>query len=573
MSFFLRTTTFPPLNQITAVPQITIIDQTGPAVVLGTSPGAACMAGEFVSGPVGLPTETDTANAISALYTPGDGSIYPYLSQDGSSPAIQNGSGVAYNGNGMLQLFSQTFQRLILVRVDHEAVTTDGGTTKGQLTLTITVAAADQAAGVTNKNIVIPAGARFGSANTFAGSTRVFAASGTAAGSFVIPAGTTVTSNAVTVNVNCFPIVVIEPVVATAIAAIAFVLDPVLPNVDPATTITAVNNATTLWPNGVGTTLALRVASMYPAALNATAPNATPMTDIQIIWAARRVQSIRQALATNAVNSSAVARGRIALVSAEPATAVTQAAALTAITAAEGLAVSDGYVQPADRVIICFPQSQVTVPALGSNANVAVSINSDSWMASTLANFAEEVNPGASNPYMQGITAMEPAFAAYPLAKADYINLIAAGVCALYFDRTQGWQWIQGVTAANKASFPTRTPIKRRRMADLIQDSLDEIASPFEKEPATQDRVDSMLGEVQSFLEDLKSINQPSLARIVDYLIDETSYNNDALNSQGVFIYGIKVRTIPSLDFPVFFTQIGETVVINNPVSAAPGGP
>src|SRR5205823_2991323 len=148
-------------------------------------------------------------------------SIYPYLSQDGSSPAIQNGSGVAYNGNGMLQLFAQTFQRLILVRVDHEAVTTDGGTTKGPLTLTITVAAADQAAGVTNKDITIPAGARFGSANTFAGSTRVFAASGTAAGSQVIPAGTTVTANQVTVNVNCFPIVIIEPVVATAISAVA----------------------------------------------------------------------------------------------------------------------------------------------------------------------------------------------------------------------------------------------------------------------------------------------------------------------------------------------------------------
>ena len=52
--------------------------------------------------------------------------------------------------------------------------------------------------------------------------------------------------------------------------------------------ITAVNNATTLWPNGTGTTLALRIASMYPAAIDATLPNVPPQTDIQIIWAARR---------------------------------------------------------------------------------------------------------------------------------------------------------------------------------------------------------------------------------------------------------------------------------------------
>lgn len=569
MPFFLRTTTFPPLNQITAIPQIVVIDQTGPAVVLGTQPGAACMVGEFVSGPVGVPTEVDTSNAVTALYTPGDGSIYPYLSQDGSSPPIQNGQQVAYNGNGMLQLFAQTFQRLILVRVDHEAVTTDQGATKGQLTLTITVSPNDQTGGVTNKNITIPAGARFGSASTFAGSTRVFAASGTAAGSQVIPAGTAVSSNQVTVAVNCFPIVVVEPVVATNIATITNVLDPVLPNVDPGTTITGVTNATALWPNGAGTTLALRVASQYVPSINATLPNAEPMSDIQIIWAARRVQSIRQALATNAVNSSAVARGRIAIVSAEPAAGATQSAALSAITAAEGLAVSDGYVQPADRVIITFPQSQVVLPKLGSNANVAVAINSDSWMASTLANFAEEVNPGAANPYMQGISAMEQAFVNYPLQKQDYINLIAAGVCALYFDRTQGWQWIQGVTAANSTTYPTRVPIKRRRMADLIQDTLDEIASPFIKQPATQDRIDSFLGEVVTFLETLKSTNAPALARIVDYSIDEKSFNTQALNSQGIFIYGISVQTLPSMDFPVFETQIGETVVISQPTQAA----
>jgi hypothetical protein len=109
---------------------------------------------------------------------------------------IQNGKQKNYEGNGALQLLSKTFQRLILARVDHEAVTTDGGTTKGQLSLTVTVNLNDQdGSSNTNKDMVIPAGYRFGSSATFAGSTRVFATSGNT----TIPKGTALTTNTVTV--------------------------------------------------------------------------------------------------------------------------------------------------------------------------------------------------------------------------------------------------------------------------------------------------------------------------------------------------------------------------------------
>lgn len=571
MAFFLRTLTFPPLSQITAVPQIVVIDQTGPAIVLGTQPGAACLVGEFIAGPPGLPLEVDSGGSVAAIFTDngagGGGTTYKYLSHDGSTPSIQNGTQVGYNGNGMLQLLGKTFQRLILVRVDHEAVTTDGGTTKGQLTLTLTIAANDQTAGVTNKDITLPSGARMGSANTFAGSTRCFGLSGGAGGNVVVPAGTAVSSNAVTVLINSFPIAVVEPVVATAASAIAFVLDPVLPGVDPGTTISAVTNATILWPNGIGTTLATRIASMYPAAINATLPNVPPQTDIQIIWAARRVTPVRQAIVANAQLSGSIGRGRLGIVAADPATAKTQAAALSGITAAIGLAAADGYVQPAERGIICFPSSQIVVPDFG---NIAVTINSDGWMATTLANFAEEVNPGAANPYIQAISAMEPAYALYPLQKQDYINLIAAGVCALYFDRSQGWQFMQGVTAASKVAYPTRTTIARIRMADLIEDTLNQITAPFLKMPATIDRVDSWLGEINTFLGSLLSTDIPALQRILGFGVDEKTYNTQALNSQGVYVVGVSVKTIPSLDFPTFVCSIGTTVTIANAVVAAP---
>lgn len=560
MAFFLRVLTFPPLNQIVAVPQIVVIDRTGPTISFGTKPGAACLVGEFTAGTF-VPTEVFTQQDVISQYT-GDGHIYPYLSQDGSSPPIQNGTQVNYNGNGMLALLSKTFQRLILQRVDTEAVTTDQGTVRATLSVTVTVATADQdGSGNTNKDIVIPAGARFGD-TAFAGATRVFAASG----SFTIPKGTALTANAVTVQVPCFPIRVVEPVVATAASSVATVIDPVLPNVAATTVISGVTNATTLWPQGVGTTLAARIESQYIPAISRTLPSNAPMDSIVILWAARRAVTIRQALVQNAVDSSNMCRtGRVACVSAEPAAGPSSAQATAAITAAIALAGSDNYVQPADRAIICFPMSKIFVPDFG----IKVVVNSDSWMATTLANFAEEVNPGAANLYIQAIVELEDAFVNNPLLKQAHISLIAGGVAALYHDTDVGWQFMQGVTAANPVTFPTRVPIKRRRMADLIQGGLAQLATPYQKGPATTENVDAFVGSTHSFLESLKSTDLPAAQRIVDYFIDEKSGNTPALNSQGVFVYKYYVQLLPSQDYIVFDTQIGETVTIPTSVAAA----
>lgn len=561
MAFFLRTLTFPPLNQITAVPQIVVIDQTGPTISFGTNPGAACLVGEFIAG-LFVPTEVTSQQDIVGQYT-ADGTIYRYLSQDGASTPVQNGAQVGWNGNGLLQLLKKVFQRLILVRVDHEAVTTDGGTTKAALQLTVTVAAVDQdGSSNTNKDIVIPAGARFGDNAVFGTATKVFALSG----NVTIPKGTALITNAVTIAAPCFPVKVVEPVVSTTAASINTVIDAALPNVAATTTITAVTNASALWPQGVGTTLALRVENMYLAAIGKTKPTNTPSSDIVILWAARRSSTIRQALVQNAVDSSnECSTGRIACVAADPAANATSGAASAAVTAAIGLAGADGYAQPADRAIICFPQSKVFVPDFG----IKVTINSDGWMASTLANFAEEINPGAANPYIQAIVELEDAFVANPLSKTAHTNLIAGGVAALYRDNNVGWQFMQGVTAASPIAYPTRVPIKRRRMADLIQAGTAQLAAPYQKGPATIDLVDTFVGSLQSFLESYKSTDLPAAQRIVDYFIDEKSGNTQALNALGVYVFMVYVRTLASMDYIVFPTQIGETVTIPTSVAAA----
>lgn len=555
MAFFDRTTSFPPISEIVQVPQIVIVDLTGPNITFGTAPGAACVIGEFVAGSF-VPTEVVSPADITSQYT-GNAKVYPYLSQDAGG--IQNGGQASFNGNGYIQLISKTFRRLIIQRVDHEAVTTDGGTTKAALQVTVTVAAADQdGLGNTIRDIVIPGGTRFGDNANFGSATKVFAASG----NFTIPKGSALTSNAITVSIPCFPVKVVEPVVSTAANSLTSVIDPVLPNVAATTAITAITNASALWPSGVGTTLSARVESQYSAAIGKTLPNNTPMSAIVITWAARRSPIIRPILAQNAIDSSNSGRARIACVAAEPAAGTSSSAASAAKTAALGLAASDNYVQPADRVIICFPLAKLIVQDLG---NIKVTINSDGWMAVTLNNFPEEYNPGSRNPYIQAITELEDAFVANPLVKQDYANFIQAGVCALYRDNTVGWQFQQGVTAANPASFPTRAPIKRRRMADLVQDTLAQLAAPYNKLPATTDRRDSFNSEIITFLDGLLSPQLPAAQRINGYLVDEKGGNTPDLNKLGVFVTNVYVQLLPTMDYIVFVTQIGETVTI--PVS------
>jgi len=565
MAFVLRRSTVPTLQEMLAVPQIVIIDQTGPVIAIGTAPGLAAVVGEFVKGAF-IPTEVTDGGEQALLY---GASVYPYFSQgttgiqDGSANPAGTGNGYAvYNGNGNLSLLNRTFRRLAILRVDHEAVTTDQGTTRAQLTVTVTVAASDQdGSGNTAKDIVIPAGTLFGSAASFSGSTRVYATSG----DYTIKKGTALTTNAIAVGINCFPVRVVEPIVATAIAAIVNVLTPALNNVATGTSITAVTNATTLWPQGVGTTLATRLEYQYLQAISKLQPGSGITSDIVIQWSARRTQAIRTALVASAVACSDMGRGRVAVVAADPAADGTATSASSAKTAAIGLADSDGYVQPADRAIIAFPHSTILVPDFGGTE---VTVDSASRMASTLSNFAEEVNPGAQNAYIQDIQHLEPAFEGLPLSKGDHANLIAAGVCALYHDRAAGWQWMNGVTAANSSSYPTRVPIKRRRMADMIQDSLTEQAAPFLKQPATTENVDTLVAENVSYLELLKSPNAPASQRIVDYLVDPDGGNTADLVDLGIYTILVYVQLLPSMDVILYKTQIGETVTI--PVTQQP---
>lgn len=567
MPFVLRTTSTPPLATITELEQIVVIDQTGPAIPVGVSIGATGLVAEFLKGPF-VPTEVFSSGDLISLY----GGVSKLLSQ--TFAGVQDGSGGAFQGNGMLWLKSKSFRRLVIQRVDCDMTTTDGGTTKAFVNFSVTIATTDQdpdTATITGKDILIPAGTRFAD-DVLASATVIVALSQ----DIVIPKGTTITANAVaitanTVNANGTSGATSFFTLGTtaAIGVIDSVIDSVLPNVNSTiaasgiSTVNSANSASAIFAAGTASaTLAVKITAQYAAAIDKTRPGSDQTDDIVTICSARQNSTIRPLMATNATNSSEQGRGRIAIMAADPATASTTAAANTAKTNAKALATTEGY--RLDRAIVSFPSVQIFSTEMGS---INITVPSDSFMACTLANFPNEKNPGAANDFIQSIQKLEDAFVINPLSRGDYVSFKSNGVAALKKDRAVGWWYQSGITAVLPAVSPTRAPIKRRRMADEIQDTLVSIGANYNKEPATTERVDQLVAEIDAYLSGLLSTVNPSQQRIEAYSIDPVSGNTPALTALGIYTVKVAVRLLASMDDLVFNTTIGETV---DPSSLAP---
>lgn len=583
MPFQLRVTETPTLNRLLELEQIVLVDKTGPAVPLGPAQGAVCLVGEFLKGPFGPREATSTADLTSTW-----GGVSNLLSQ--AADGTQDGSGIRYEGNGAVALLGKQFLRLIIQRVNTDMTTTDGGASKCFVEFDVDITTADEDpldATITGRDIVIPAGTRFAD-QALATATKIVALSQ----DVLIPRGSTITANQISISNNLVQnsdgLLTLDPTATENVvgASAFFVLgtsataggadlidtpiDTVLPNVTSTiaaagvSTIDAAGAASDAFAAGTAAAvLEDKIESLYAAAIDKTRPSASPQEDITVIWSARRgetASTIRTPLVNNAINSSEEGRGRVALVNGPRVGTATGDAASTSAAKTE-VQTTTPTESPGrqDRKIIGFPYVKVFSSTLNKNVDVAA----DGFMASTLSNFPEEKNPGARNDFIQSIQDFEQAFQDTPMSKQDYINFKAKGVAALRRDRAVGWQFQSGVTSVDPVVDQTRAPIKRRRMADFIQDGLAAIGASYNKEPATTERIDSLVGDIDTFLSNLLSPQNPALQRIEDFSIDEVSGNTPQLQALGIFTVIVKVRLLASLDTLVFETQIGETVEVN----------
>jgi hypothetical protein len=141
----------------------------------------------------------------------------------------------------------------------------------------------------------------------------------------------------------------------------------------------------------------------------------------------------------------------------------------------------------------------------------------------------------------------------------EYIQLRARGVAAPRMDRSVGPIFQSGITTSLIAG---QKNINRRRMADFIQDSIARRLVQFSKLPLTNQLKDSAVGEVNAFLTELLSPNNPAAQRITAFEVDAKSGNTPNLEAKGIFVIIARVRTLATADFIVLQTEIGEGVTV-----------
>lgn len=621
--FTLRVATMPTLPQILELERIIVIDQTGPVLPVGVSPGKACLVAEFLKGPF-KPKEVVSGGDILSTYV-GNLLWLDRISQSGINPAgvgwAQDGSGGEWDGNGWMELKGKRFRSLVLQRVDCDMQTTVGGV-KGFLKFAVTIGTPDQTSSKTNKDIYIPAGTRF--ADVALGTeTNIVALSQ----DLLIPKGTAVTANQVVISslaaagvhsckqdedtglltVQLKPDGTGTPYIgasgqigptaffvkgkdATGGVKIDVPIDVAIPGVD-ATTVIAVGTVSTVDASGLASdvyaactgaapgvdNLANRIYTRYAEAVDKTLPGRDETNNITDIWAARNWATnlggaapqdtvLRKKLWENAVNSSRSGRGRRAYVCSHPAISVGSTDRTAAIAdvkklyaGATGTAEFTGV--DADRVCISFPFAMV----FSSEYNRAINISACGSRVCMRNNLPEEYQTSvgtSENASIQDLLQLEAAFAANPLVESDFVALKAAGVGVLVKDRPNGWWFYSGVTAVDPGTQSTRVADNRRAFADFVQDTLIQIASVYSKKPGTTERMDAITGEIESFMESLLSPHNKSLQRIEAYLVDPKSGNQPNMTALGIRIIIVKCRMLGDLNDIIFNTEIGPTVTI-----------
>ena len=323
------------------------------------------------------------------------------------------------------------------------------------------------------------------------------------------------------------------------------------------------------------------IAANYAAAISKTLPGTDATNDIVVIWSARNfhmanatASTMRKNLWQNAVNSSAVGRGRVAMVTSRQgiSTAGTEAVAVEALY--QGQVAADSVVgADADRYWVCGPYVQVFSTEL--NADITISAcGARAAMKVNLANNGESeylTSVGdPENANIQNVDAQETLFTINPLVETDYIAMKAAGVAWLVQDRNAGWWFYSGVTAANPITYENRVSDNRRSFADEIQDMIFGLGTPYSKKPGTPQRADSYMQDITTYVDNL--VNPPvgdSRAMAAQVLDGAAAGNSQDLNSHGVYLFEADVTMYGDMNAIVIKTMIGPNVIISQATSTA----
>lgn len=199
-----------------------------------------------------------------------------------------------------------------------------------------------------------------------------------------------------------------------------------------------------------------------------------------------------------------------------------------------------------------------TAGGLGFTADGIITVRPDGPLTTICATLPPENNPGEASGLIEQFFEVDP-FGAQ-LSQDTYKFFKANGIAAPRRGLVDGMAFQSGITSSLD---PSRLTAARRKMADFILDSFQTVLPLFIKKLNTQVRRDNVLSAMDNFLAGLESEQNPELARIESFKLNDGSPpNTDALRAAGTHIVEAKVRTLSSMDNIVIQATIGEGVVI-----------
>jgi hypothetical protein len=303
-------------------------------------------------------------------------------------------------------------------------------------------------------------------------------------------------------------------------------------------------------------------------------PTGAPST-IDMIWAARKSSAIASALYQHELTANSQGLSRRALI----APSMPQGTNPVASTQSAIAATYPGVGGQRDyNLDYSWPYCQTSIPqAVGFSlagadgsivTNGILDTTSEGWLAAVESNIPPENNPGqAAPPVPQILSPIVGLGRGVPvLQMSDYIALKAAGICGMIIDPVTGPQFQSGVTTS---LITGQQDIAGSRMSDFIEDSIAAAMKPFINLNQTTELIELELGEIVGFLENLKSTNNPAAQRIVDYSVDPTSGNTQALTALGITVFIIQVQLLQAQKNLVLQTEIGAGVVVTQAISNA----
>lgn len=315
-----------------------------------------------------------------------------------------------------------------------------------------------------------------------------------------------------------------------------------------------------------------QIDSAYSAAIRSTIDSSGVSRDIDIIFSARTSAAIMEYIKSNVAEANVEEHNiRAGIVS--PPLGTSKTAMITGGLGTVG--VVGQRVQEICYVGVGFVMRIPEIAQVGSAGGIAytddgiIEIRGEHFYASVRSILPPEQNAGQELPRtvygrQLPVLGLEKAYnkdyGGTPLQSADYIAFKAAGIIAPKIERSAGATFQSDVTSVDPATDPVKADAARMFFLHFLANSLRVLLSPYVKALLTPQLRRGLIAAISSFLDTLKSEDNPSLQRILNFDVrDETS---PALASIGQFDLGVEVQMIPAALNINIRAAVGTTVKI-----------